>query len=390
MAAYIGRTPVRAIIGDDALSDRIYLDHAATTPILPVVREAMAQSLAGWANPSSPHVEGRAARAALEQAREAVKAAYDWPHELIFTAGASESIRIAIRRAQAGTRLVGVTEHDAVLRAATDAVKLPVDPDGEIDLDALSERLVEAGEKPLVVVQWGNNETGVLQPLVQVAERVKAAGGLLFVDAAQMPAGWIDAHRPQDHADFIAVSAHKRGGPPGIGALLVRDFGTLIPTGGQERGYRGGTENLPAAIGYAAALSVPEPMTPMVALREWLDEAIEAAGGEVIAAEARRSPLVGAYRMPGVSSQVQLVRFDLAGIAVSAGSACSSGSMRPSHVLAQMGIEGAEAGEVVRVSFGRATSEQDLARFVAVWTQIADELMHDAFDSFDDSPEAAA
>lgn len=376
------------------LSDRLYLDHAATTPVLAEARDAVAKGLANWANPSSPHAEGRAARAALENARAAVTDAYGWPHELIFTGGATESIRMALRRAQAGQRLIGVTEHDAVMRVAGDAVRLPVDPDGEIDLDALSERLAEAGERPLVAVQWGNNETGVLQPLAAIAERVKAAGGLLFVDAAQMPASWADAHRPQDHADLIAVSAHKRGGPPGVGALLVRDFAMLMPTGGQERGYRGGTENLPGAMGFAAALQVPEPMSPMIALRETLDRAIEDAGGEVIADEARRSPLVGAYRMYGVSARVQLIRFDLAGIAVSAGSACSSGSMRPSHVLAQMGIDGADAEEVIRVSFGRATSATDIERFIGAWRAIADELADAAGDEDaerdDDIPDGAA
>lgn len=372
------------------LPDRIYLDHAATTPMLPSAREAVAEGMARWANPSSPHAEGRAARAALEGARADIAAAYGWGHELIFTSGATEAIEIAVARAQAGRRLVGVTEHDAVLRVAGDAVRLAVDPDGEVDLDALAEQLADAGERPLVVLQWGNNETGVLHPLAQVAERVRAADGLLFVDAAQMPAGWTDAHRPQDHADLIAISAHKRGGPPGIGALLVRDLGLLMPSGGQERGYRGGTENLPGALGFAAAVAEVEPMAPMAALRAELDDAIEAAGGEVIADEARRSPLVGAYRMPGVAANVQLIRFDLACIAVSAGAACSSGSMRPSHVLAQMGIDGADAGEVIRVSFGRTTCEADIERFAEAWERIAGELMDEEADPGDEAPEEPA
>lgn len=350
------------------MASRIYLDHAATTPVLPVARQAMADALLDWANPSSPHAEGRAARARLEAARAGVAAAYDWPHEVIFTSGATEAIRIGLRRAQAGRRLVGVTEHDAVLRAAGNAVMLPVDPDGEVDLDRMEALLADAGERPLVVVQWGNNETGVLQPLADVAARVKAAGGLLFVDAAQMPAGWSDAHRPQDHADFIAVSGHKRGGPPGVGALLVRDYALLLPTGGQERGYRGGTENLPAILGYAAALAEPEPLDRLAALRDKLEDAILDAGGEVIGEDAqRRSPLVGAYRMPGMKATTQLIRFDMAGIAVSAGSACSSGSMRPSHVLAHMGIDGDEAGEVVRISFGRDTQDTDVDAVCDAW-----------------------
>ncbi|MGC6399194.1 cysteine desulfurase family protein [Sphingomonas sp. FW199] len=353
------------------MASRVYLDHAATTPILPAARAAMADALVEWANPSSPHAEGRRARSRLEEARSAIAAAYAWPHEVILTSGATEAIRIVLRRAQAGRRLIGVTEHDAVMRAASDPVMLPVDPDGEVDLDRLESLLADAGERPLVVVQWGNNETGVLQPLAAVAERVRAVDGLLFVDAAQMPSRWSDADRPQDHADFIAVSGHKRGGPPGVGALLVRNLGQLLPTGGQERGYRGGTENLPAALGFAAALAEPEPIDHLTDLRERLEDAILDAGGEVIGEDAgRRSPLVGAYRMPGMKATTQLIRFDMAGIAVSAGSACSSGSMRPSHVLAHMGIDGDEAGEVIRISFGRDTSDADVDAVIAAWRDI--------------------
>ncbi|TKD52196.1 cysteine desulfurase family protein [Sphingomonas baiyangensis] len=354
------------------MSDRINLDHAATTPVVPAAAEAMAAALASWANPSSPHAEGRAARAAIERARARIAAAYGWDGEVILTSGATEAIEIACRRAQVAGRMASAVEHDAVLRALPDAPRIEVDGDGVIDLAALEAALAKAETPALVAVQWGNNETGVLQPIAAVAAMVHRAGGLLLVDAAQMPVGWDDEDLPQDHADFISVSGHKRGGPPGIGALLVRDLAMLLPSGGQERGYRGGTENVPGAAGFQAALDSPEDLPYMAELRERLDAAIAEAGGERIAPDAeRRTPLIASYRMPGVAAATQLIRFDLAGIAVSAGAACSSGSMRPSHVLARMGIGSAEAAQVVRVSFGRATGKDDIDRFVETWRAIA-------------------
>lgn len=353
------------------MGGRLYLDHAATTPMLPAAAEAMVRGLASWANPSSPHSEGRAARALLESARNVVAAAYGWTYETIFTSGASEAIALALTRAQVTSIITSAVEHDAVLRASVGAVRVAVDSDGVIDLAALDAALAVAAAPALVAVQWASNETGVRQPIAAIAAIVQARGAKLFVDAAQMPAGFDDADRPQNFADLIAVSGHKRGGPPGIGALLVRDLSLLLPTGGQERGYRGGTENMPAALGYAAALTVPEPGEAMAAMRTRLDGAVAALGGEVVAEASVRAPHIGAYRMPGLSAAAQLIRFDLSGISVSAGSACSSGSMRPSHVLAHMGWEGARAGEVIRVSFGRQTTPADIERFIGVWAEMA-------------------
>ncbi len=347
--------------------ERIYLDHAATSPIAPRAREAMAAALESWANPSSPHAEGRAARAALEGAREAIAGALGWRHALLFTSGASEGIGIVCRRGAAGRRIVSAVEHEAVMRQATDAEVVPVGRTGVIDLGALDAALGRAGPRPLVAVQAANGETGVLQPLDAVAERVRAAGGLLMADCSQS-AGKL----PLPDADFVIVSAHKLGGPPGIGALLVRDLRLIEPSGGQERGYRMGTENLPAALGFAAvADGGPGWIARAAELRAYVDAGIEAAGGEVVAGGAARLPTVGAYRMPGVAATVQLIRFDLAGIAVSAGSACASGSMKPSAVLAAMGMAEPEAGEVIRMSFGRATSRADLWRFIDSWKRIA-------------------
>lgn len=368
VARYIGSACFYAI--GTNLADRIYLDHAATTPMLDAAREVVIAGMRDWANPSSPHAAGRAARAALEGARARIAAAYGWAHELILTSGASESLQIALTRSTAAHRAISAVEHDAVLRYAEGATMVPVDAHGIVDFEGLRAALERDG-RSLIGIQWANSETGVRQPVAEIAAAVHEAGGLLLVDAAQMPARADDA--VLRHADLVAISAHKRGGPPGIGALLVRDFATLMPTGGQEKGYRPGTENLPGALGFAAAVEAPEDLARMTALRMRLEAAIVAAGGEIVGAERSRSPLIGAYRMPGVSAAAQLIRFDLAGIAVSAGSACSSGSMRPSHVLSAMGWAEPALREVVRVSFGRATSEAEVDRFATLWCDIAND-----------------
>ena len=349
------------------MADRIYLDHAATTPILPEAVAAMADGVARWANPSSPHAEGRAARAAFEDARGLIAAAYGWTGETILTSGASESLGIALNRSVAERRAISAVEHDSVLRVALDAAVLPVDAMGVIDMAALAAALAGTRTRTLVAVQWANSETGVRQPVGAIAEVVHAAGGLLLVDAAQMPVGADEAVAA--HADFVAISAHKRGGPPGVGGLLVRDLGTLMPSGGQERGYRAGTENLPGALGFAAALAVREDLDRLAALRLKLDDAIARSGGEVVARG--QHPAIGAYRMRGLAATTQLMRFDMAGIAVSAGSACSSGSMKPSHVLGAMGWSVEASREVVRVSFGRTTTEAEIDAFIAEWRTVS-------------------
>ncbi len=340
---------------------RLYLDHAATTPMTEAARAALAEGCAIWANPSSPHAEGRAAKRALEDARAAVARALGWNHEILFTSGASESLAIALTRAMAERRFVGAIDHDAVLRAAPDAIVMPVGPDGVLRLPDLS------GARAIVTVQWANSETGVRQPIAQLAEVIHAAGHIMLVDAAQMPAG----ADPEviEHADLVALSAHKRGGPPGIGALLVRDLALLAPTGGQERGYRPGTENMPGVLAYATALAEPEP--DHAELRAHLDDAIRRSGGTVVADGSRRHPAIASYHMPGKPSAAQLIQFDLAQISVSAGSACASGSLKPSHVLAALGWDVESGREVVRVSFGRRTTREDIDRFVTAWRAIA-------------------
>jgi len=347
--------------------NRLYLDHAATTPVLPEARAAIAHALETWANPSSPHADGRAARAALERARSDVADALGWRHDIIFTSGATEAIAIAASRAKAKRWAYGATEHDAVGAAmGAQATVLPVGKDGSVDFAAPDDFL--AAGPALVAIQQVNNETGVIQPLTEIAERVRAAGSLLLADCAQ-GAGKM----PLPDADFIAVAAHKIGGPPGFGALLVKDLGSLTASGGQERGYRRGTENLPSAAGLAAALSSRtflQAMPRLTELRRRLDDEIARDGGQVIAVDSERSPAIGAYAMPGVASASQLVQFDLAGISVSAGSACSSGSMKPSRVLEAMGVDPDVAPTVIRVSFGPNTNEADIERFLTEWRRI--------------------
>jgi cysteine desulfurase len=349
------------------MASRIYLDHAATTLLHPAARAAMMVAFDGWANPSSPHGEGRGARAMLEAARRRIADALGWEGAVLFTSGASEGIATVFARAGAGRRLVSVVEHDAVLRAAGDDVlALPVTADGLVRSDALAAALGGAGDRPLVAIQLVNSETGVIQPAAGIGAAVRAAGGLWLCDATQ---GAGKMALPD--ADFLVLSAHKFGGPPGIGALLVRDLATLAPSGGQEQGYRGGTENVPGAAGMAAALEEGADWIEAAAeLRAECDAAIEAAGGIVIARGAPRLPTIASYRMPGVPAAAQLIRLDLAGFAVSAGSACSSGSLKPSHVLAAMGMDEAAAGEVIRVSFGRDTSREDIRRFAESWRTI--------------------
>jgi len=348
---------------------RIYLDHAATTPVLPEARAAMADALALWANPSSPHGEGRAAKAALERARATIAEALGWRHDILFTSGASEAVGIAAARALPIRRLVGATEHDVVpYHMGAAASVLAVDADGRVDVDALDRVL--AGEPALVAVQHVNNETGVIQPIAAIAERVREAGGLLLADCAQS-AGKIAL----PDADFIAVSAHKFGGPPGIGALLVKDLATLTPSGGQEKGYRRGTQNLPGVMGMAAALASGahrDAMPRMKAFQQRLEAGVLSAGGAVIAADAERIPAISAIALEGASRDSLLIQLDLAGFAVSAGSACASGKMKASRVLSAMGVPIAIADGALRLSFGPQTTEADVDAFVSAFAAIAE------------------
>src|SRR4029079_4540781 len=244
--SYIG-APVHVAIGRNpavlSASARLYLDHAATTPVLPEARRAMADALDRWANPSSPHAEGRAVRALLEEARKTVADVLGWRHDVIFTSGASEAVEMAACRARIPGRAHGVTEHPIVPHAmGPRSAVIPVLADGLIDDEAL-DRVLAAGPA-LIALQQVNKETGVIQPLDRIADKVRDAGSLLLSDCAQS-AGKLSL----PDADFIAACAHKLGGPPGVGVLLVKDVATLEAVGGQEKGYRRGTEDVPAASG---------------------------------------------------------------------------------------------------------------------------------------------
>ncbi|HEY0628204.1 MAG TPA: aminotransferase class V-fold PLP-dependent enzyme, partial [Sphingomicrobium sp.] len=338
---------------------RIFLDHAATTNVLPEARAALERGFGAWANPSSPHAEGRKARALLEEARSTLAEVLGWRHDVIFTSGASEAIEMVAARARIPCRAHGATEHAIVPHAMGPSSKVvPVGTDGLINEAVLDAILAEG--PALVAIQQVNNETGILQPLDRLAPKIREAGSLLLADCAQSASKY-----PLPDADFIALSAHKLGGPPGVGALLVKDLGTLEPVGGQEKGYRRGTQDAPSALAFAAALTAkPYDMDQLTALRAKLDEGVKAAGGVVIGENSRRLPTIGAVSLPGASSAALLVQFDLAGIAVSAGSACSSGKMKESAVLAAMGVPADVAGGFLRVSFGPHTTEAEVDAFL--------------------------
>ena len=347
---------------------RIYLDHASTTPILPEAAKAMAEACLSWANPSSPHAEGRAVRAQLEHARRRIAAALGAQGTLIFTSGATEAISLVFERAKAERFIVSAVEHPAVFRSATGARQIAVRTDGTLDLDDLGAALAEDGGRPLVAVQSVNNETGVIHPIDDVAARVRAAGGLLLSDCAQS-AGKL----PLPEADFVVVAAHKFGGPPGTGALIVRDAATLDAIGGQEGGYRPGTAAVPSIMGFAAACEADHGWyEDSRRLRSKLDAAIRSAGGEVVADSAPRIATIACYRMPGVPGAAQMMHLDLAGIAVTAGSACASGSLKTSHVLTAMGWTEEAAREVIRVSFGPQTTNGDIDALVGEWRSLKD------------------
>ena len=345
---------------------RIYLDHAATTPLRPEAAEAMARGFDIWANPSSPHAEGRAARAALESARERIKTTLGWEGELLFTSGASEALAIGLGRAKARRRLVSAVEHDAVFRAAPDADVLPISA-GTVDLDTLESALSE-GDRGVVAVQSVNSETGtVLLPYddENVVTRVRDAGGLFLADCSQS-AGRV----PLPDADMIVVSAHKLGGPIGIGALLVRDFAMLEPSGGHERGYRAGTENLPAALGFTAALeaggieSWPTSYPDRFEFKDLLRR-----NGEVLCPGPQCSHIV-AVAHERLSAAALLIRLDAMGFAVSAGSACSSGTLKRSRALEAFGIDEGTAGRTIRLSIGWNTTQAELNAFCEAWQEV--------------------
>jgi cysteine desulfurase len=346
-----GRTNRNFFTRTRTIPERVYLDHAATSPLRPEAKAAMVAGFALWANPSSPHAEGRRAKAALEDARERVKQALGWSGEVIFTSGASEALWIALNRAKVSRRIVSAVEHDAVFRAAPDA--------------AVFSGNEAIGAKTLLAVQHVNSETGTINPVGDMAATLSEAGALLLSDCAQS-AGKLAL----PHADMLVVSAHKFGGPIGIGALLVRDFAMLEPSGGHERGYRQGTENLPGALGMAAALEAGgmDSWATDEGARQDFRQAIWAAG-EAIAVGPQCSHIF-AVAHPTMSAQALLIRLDAMGFAVSAGSACSSGTLKKSRVLDAFGVPDDVAARTIRVSLGWSTTQEELERFAAAWASL--------------------
>jgi len=357
------------------MKSRIYLDHAATTPVSDAARAAVVAALGLIGNPSSVHGGGRAANALLEGARDAVaRFAGVAAENIVFTSGGTEAIALAANGARLGgpvrpRLLVGATEHSAVLQARDDAQLLPVDGDGLIDLAALAAAL--AGGPALVAVQAANNETGVIQPLAEVAALVRDTGSLLLVDAVQAA-----GKQALPEADFVALSAHKLGGPPGVGALIVRDPESLIATqrgGGQERGHRGGTPNLPGIAGFAAAVAEMRDWSGAATRRIALESRLKAAGAIIHGEATPRLPNISSIGLPGVAASTQVMMLDLEGFMVSAGAACSSGKVKSSHVLAAMGL-GQAAGEAIRVSLSPATTDAEIDAFAAAWLAMAARL----------------
>ncbi|WP_422343620.1 cysteine desulfurase family protein [Parasphingorhabdus sp.] len=345
---------------------RTYLDYAATTPMLDVARQACLEGFAHWANPSSPHADGRAAGSMLEDARKRLKAALDWDGEVIFTSGASEAIAMALNQTKPSRQFVSPVEHDVVLRFADGATPIPVDLNGLVVPMRLDDMLKGEKEQALVAIQSVNNETGVIQDMAALPKVVRDRGAILLADCSQSA-----GKMPLPDADMIIIAGHKFGGPPGVGALLIKDLQLLNAHGGQEQGYRSGTQNLPYIMAMVAALEAPANWAGRATeLREHLDNAIKTEGGGVIAENAPRIATIGSYHMPGVAANTQLIKFDMAGFSVSAGSACSSGTLKPSHVLEAMGIDEATAREVIRVSIGRDTTRAQIYDFIEQWKSI--------------------
>ena len=360
-------------------ASRVYLDHNATAPVCAAARAAVAESLDRVGNPSSVHRVGAAARQIVEQARDRVAALVAArSDEVVFTSGGTEANHLALLGV--GRHLVvAASEHDSVLaparRAPHGVTVVPVNGAGLIDLDALG-RALDAHEGVLVSLMLANNETGVRQPVGDAAALAHSKGALVHCDAVQGP-GKVAIDVAALGADLVSLSAHKFGGPMGVGALIVRkgvNVAALQTGGGQESYRRAGTQNVPGIAGFGAAAAVLNETTPDVerlrTLRDRLEAACQAMGATVMGAAAPRLPNTSCLTMPRVSSETQVMAFDLDGIAVSAGAACSSGKVGPSNVLAAMGVAPDAAGTAIRVSIGPATHDADIDRFIDSWAAL--------------------
>jgi cysteine desulfurase len=377
------------------MPDRVYLDWNATTPLRREAREAMAAAWDFCGNPSSVHAEGRQARRLVEEARAAVAGAVGaLPRNLVFTSGGTEANALALTpglRRGSGLPverlLVSAIEHASVLaggRFPTEAIgMIGVTGAGLLDLDRLRAKL-ENGPPALVSVMLANNETGVVQPVADVAEIVHAAGGLLHVDAIQA-LGKISFDIKVLDADLVTLSGHKIGGPKGVGAVAlaegVRGLEPLLRGGGQELGHRAGTENVSGIAGFGAAAKAAmgareSDAIRLESLRNRLERGLrETTGAIVFSGDVPRLPNTTLFTVPGLKAETAVIGFDLEGIAVSSGSACSSGKVQPSHVLKAMGYGPNTAQGAVRLSLGWSTSEADIDRCLEAWRKLTDTLL---------------
>jgi cysteine desulfurase len=377
------------------MPDRVYLDWNATTPLRPEARQAMAAAWEVAGNPSSVHAEGRQARRLVEDARAAVAAAAGArPQYVVFTSGGTEANALALMpglRRGAGEPvrrlLVSAIEHTSVLsggRFSPETIAtIAITGSGLVDVDHLRGLLAD-GPPALVSVMLANNETGALQPVGEVADIVHEAGGLLHVDAIQA-LGKIPFDIKSMKADLVTLSAHKLGGPKGVGALVLADeaqgLEPLLRGGGQELGRRAGTENVAGIAAFGAAVRVS--MTALQgdaarlqALRERLEKGLQQTPGMIVFSEGTpRLPNTTLFTVPGLKAETAVIGFDLGGIAVSSGSACSSGKVQPSHVLAAMGFSRELAQGAVRLSLGWSTSEADIDLALQAWRKLADALL---------------
>ncbi len=374
------------------MPERVYLDWNATAPLRKEARAAMTAAFEVTGNPSSIHFEGRAARKLVEDARQTVAAALGAEaRNVVFTSGGTEANALALQPGLAGRGgeplrrlVVSAIEHVSVLSGGQflsgDRIELaPVTPDGVVDRDKL--RAMLSGQPPaLVSVMLANNETGVIQPVGEVAEIVREADGLLHVDAVQA-LGKIPIDSAKLGADLISVSAHKLGGPKGVGAVvLVNDLKNFLPLlrgGGQERNRRAGTENVAGIAGFGAAVASALPalareMDRLTDVRNRLETGL-AAGNDVavFGANSPRLPNTTLFAAPRVRAETAVIAFDLEGIAVSSGSACSSGKVTPSHVLKAMQVRSELVRGAIRLSTGYLTSEADIERCLEAWRKLS-------------------
>ncbi len=378
------------------MSERVYLDWNATAPLRPEARAAMIAALDLVGNPSSVHHEGRAARRLIEEARERVAALVGAePRNVVFTSGGTEANIMALSRALETSEnnsgfdrlMVSAVEHASVRAGgsfASDQVEeIPVTGDGVIDIRALERRLVElqrqGARPPLVSIMAANNETGVIQPVGAAAALVHAAGGTLHVDAIQVT-GRIPFDIGSSGADLITVSAHKLGGHQGVGALIKRSptlhlVEPLLRGGGQERGARAGTENVAGIAGFGAAaasamVTMAADCERMRSLRDRLEAGLAGSPTVVFGRNAERLPNTSLFAAPGMRAETALINLDLMGFAVSSGSACSSGKVAASHVLAAMGMPGDLSAGAIRLSIGPATRENEIDLFLKAWMKL--------------------